>query len=329
MEHGGDLTEAMAHYGGTPETWLDLSTGINPWPWPIPELPEAIWHRLPSRANEAALIDAARVAYGVLDDVDIAIAPGTQALIQWLPRIATPAAVAVARPTYAEHALAWKNAGHDVVSFEEIGSVPEHVRYAVIVNPNNPDGRLIGRAAIAEIATRLLDRGGWLVIDEAFADVDPDASVIGLCSDLPIVILRSFGKFYGLAGLRLGFAIASPGIIQAIRSALGPWPCSGPALAIGAAALRDDRWAARMRDRLKAQAEKLDAILAGANLAIAGGTTLFRLARHPDATSLHNAFARQHIWCRSFEWANDLLRFGLPPDDTALKRLAVALRSRA
>ncbi|MBS0532256.1 MAG: threonine-phosphate decarboxylase [Proteobacteria bacterium] len=328
MKHGGDLTEAIAHYGGTPEMWLDLSTGINPWPWPIPQLPETSWQRLPSRADEAALIDAARAAYGVPNTTGIAIAPGTQALIQWLPRLAASGPVAVASPTYSEHALAWENAGHAVTSLDPMRVLPETVRHAVIVNPNNPDGRIIDRVALAPIASEVRDRGGWLVIDEAFADIDPRMSAVALCRELPVIVLRSFGKFFGLAGLRLGFAIAAPEIAQMIKTALGPWPCSGPALAIGRAALLDNQWAERTRESLQHHAERLDAILAGAGWSIAGGTDLFRLARHPEARSLHGALARQHIWCRSFDWADDLVRFGLPPSDAGLDRLAVVLQSR-
>jgi cobalamin biosynthetic protein CobC len=163
------------------------------------------------------------------------------------------------------------------------------------------------------------------VVDEAFADVDPALSAVVICKDLPIVILRSFGKFFGLAGLRLGFAIAAPGLVRHIATALGPWACSGPALQIGTAALCDERWAMQTRVALATQAIKLDAILDGAGFTGAGGTALFRLARHPDAMRLHRVLAQQQIWCRSFDWAGDLLRFGLPPDASAVDRLASAL----
>jgi cobalamin biosynthetic protein CobC len=328
MKHGGDLTEAIANYGGSPETWLDLSTGINPWPWPIPRLPDAVWTRLPSRDDEAALIAAARHAYRVPDNAGVAIAPGTQALIQWLPRLAARGAVAIASPTYSEHTAAWQQAGHSTIAFEATEILPDTARHAIIVNPNNPDGRVVDHGTLLRIAGEVRDRNGWLVIDEAFADLDPDISAVALCRDLPVIVLRSFGKFFGLAGLRLGFAIASPQTAQTIEAALGPWSCSGPALAIGRAALLDAPWAERTRIALKRRAEKLDAILAGAGWLIAGGTALFRLARHPDARSLHTVLARHHIWCRSFDWADDLLRFGLPPDDAGLDHLAKALQSK-
>jgi cobalamin biosynthetic protein CobC len=326
MKHGGDLTEAIARHGGAPGSWLDLSTGINPWPWPIPQpLPDSAWQRLPSRAETDALLDAARKAYGVPDRADIAAAAGTQALIQLLPYLAAPGPVAIVGPTYSEHARAWRNAGHPVIAIDDLAACPESAVHAVVVNPNNPDGRVTDHVALAQIAAQLKPRGGWLVVDEAFADIDPAVSAVALCPDWPVVILRSFGKFYGLAGLRLGFAIGEPDIVARISAALGPWPCSGPALLIGAAALGDQPWADRTRGALEQQARKLDEILIKAGFAIVGGTSLFRLARHGHTLDLHAALARRHIWCRSFDWADDLLRFGLPADAAGLDRLAVAL----
>ena len=326
MKHGGDLTEAIAGHGGAPGSWLDLSTGINPWPWPVPQhLPESTWQRLPSRAETKALRDAARKTYGVPDGADIAAGPGTQALIQLLPYLAAPGTVAIVEPTYNEHAAAWRNAGHPVIAIGHLDACPESAVHAVVVNPNNPDGRITDHAALRRIAAQLKSRGGWLVVDEAFVDADPAVSAVALCRDCPMVILRSFGKFYGLAGLRLGFAIAAPDMIERIAAGLGPWPCSGPALLLGRGALGDQSWADDTRGRLEQQARKLDHVLAKAGFTIAGGTPLFRLARHSRAPKLHAALARRHIWCRSFDWADDLLRFGLPPDAAALDRLAAAL----
>jgi cobalamin biosynthetic protein CobC len=326
MKHGGDLTRALAQYGGTPAMWLDLSTGINPRPWPIPAtLPDMLWQRLPSRADQDALIAAARMAYNLPTGVEIAAASGTQALIQWLPYLAGPGAVAIIGPTYSEHAAAWSSAGHEVIALTALDHLPDHARHVVIVNPNNPDGRLLDHATLAGVAALLRQHDGWLVIDEAFADLDPVCSAVALCHDLPVVILRSFGKFYGLAGLRLGFVIGPPAMIERVAQALGPWPCSGPALAIGRAALLDQEWADRAREMLKSQAGRLDNVLGATGFTIVGGTALFRLVRHGDAKAIHQALARQHIWCRNFEWADDLLRFGLPSEDEAFGRLAAAL----
>ena len=304
----------MAQYGGGLDEWLDLSTGINPHAWPLPEIAAAAWRRLPSVGDGRALLGAARDAYGVAPGVGIVAAPGTQALIQWLPRLAPPGAVAIVGPTYAEHAIGWRLAGRDVIDVTE-PVLPEGVRHAVLVRPNNPDGRTVDCAALA---SSVAARGGWLVIDESFADVQPGPS-----AGSGTVVLRSFGKFYGLAGVRLGFAIADPAITEAIGAALGPWAVSGPALQIGRLALADRGWAAAMRVRLAAEAARLDGVLAGAGCVAVGGTALYRLVRHPGAALMHRRLAARRIWVRRFDHAPDLLRFGLP--GAGLERLAAAL----
>src|SRR3974390_1260433 len=260
MKHGGDLGEAIAQFGGAPDSWLDLSTGINPWPYPVPELPARSWQRLPERAAERSLIEAARAAYHVPAGVDIAIAAGTQALIQMLPYVMTGGAVAVAGPTYAEHAAAFARAGRKGLPVG-LNDLPPGVTHAVIVNPNNPDGRITSLDVITWAARELGRFGGALIVDEAFADVAPECSAIELCREYPIVVLRSFGKFFGLAGLRLGFAIARSDLAAEIADVLGPWPVSGPALAIGRTALCDQSWIAATRARLASQADKHDAVL--------------------------------------------------------------------
>lgn len=327
MKHGGDLTEAIARYGGTHEMWMDLSTGINPNPWPVAtDLLTSSLYQLPSRADEIALINAARIAYRAPQGADLIAASGTQALIQWLPRLARRGKVAIVAPTYSEHARAWSSSGQPVVTCDALEHLPEDIRHAIVVNPNNPDGRMVTVEAMAHAAKRLQAQGGWLVIDEAFIDLSPDMTAAVLCADLPVIVLRSFGKFYGLAGVRLGIAIAHQETANLIRDALGPWAVSGPALTIGAAALQDDAWATATRQGLQSAAARLDIVLQAAGCTIIGGTGLFRLVRHHDAPELHERLARHHIWCRSFDWAADLLRFGLPKDDAAFSRLADALR---
>ncbi|TDR94565.1 L-threonine O-3-phosphate decarboxylase [Enterovirga rhinocerotis] len=372
MKHGGDLFEAKARHGEGDPAWLDLSTGLNPHPWPVPAaLRHAGWERLPGSAAMRALLDAAREAYRVPEGAEIVAAPGTQALIQWLPRLAPPGAVSVLGLTYAEHAASWRAAGRDVIPAPDPsppgegesapadrggvlpgrgcphpGSLPEQVRerldpplqggiggasptHRVVVNPNNPDGRILGLAALAAMAEDCARAGGWLVVDEAYADLDPAMTAASLVPDLPVIVLRSFGKFYGLAGLRLGFAVAQPAVAERLRAALGDWAVSGPALAVGAAALADEDWAAAMRVRLAQEAAGLDAVLGEAGLSPGGGTGLYRLVRHPEAADLHERLAAAHVWCRRFDWAPDLLRFGLPPDEAGFARLREALREAA
>lgn len=328
MQHGGDLTTAMAVHGGTREAWLDLSTGINPFAWPVPgSLSPEAWTGLPTQGALDRLLAAARQAYGVPEDVAIVAAPGTQSLIQWLPQLAPDGPVAIVQPTYAEHALAWRRAGHEVIAASAAMPLPDATRHLVIVNPNNPDGHLFGQDRLADLAVSVARRGGWLVIDESFIDVVPDASAVVLCRDLPVLILRSFGKFYGLPGLRLGFLLAGSDIAGQVAEALGPWSVAGPALEIGAAALGDDAYARTMRAQLAHEAAELDLLLGEAGLDVVGGTTLYRLVRHPLARRLHEQLARRHVWVRRFDWDGSLLRFGLPPDDLARQRLAAALKN--
>jgi cobalamin biosynthetic protein CobC len=328
MEHGGDLSDAIRRHGGYLDDWLDLSTGINPWSWPVPAtLDASAWQRLPSAAALDELLAAARRAYAVDGDAAIVAAPGTQALIQWLPRLAQPGEVAIVATTYSEHGRSWRAAGHEVVEIDDLARLPATVRHAVVVSPNNPDGRLAGRDDLVRAAGELERRGGWLVVDGSFADVVDAGGSSADVSD-SIIVLRSFGKFFGLAGVRLGFAIAAPAVAQRISAALGPWPVSGPAIAVGTAALADEVWQQQMRRRLADAACRLDEVLAQAGLTVIGGTSLFRLIRHPQAAGLHEQLARRRIWTRVFPRHPDLMRLGLPAEATDFDCLRAALADR-
>lgn len=328
MKHGGDLFQAIAYYGGAPQDWLDLSTGINPLPWPVkPDLWANTLHRLPGRAAEDALIFSARAAYDVPAEILIVPAPGTQSLIQWLPFLAPPGDAAILGPTYSEHAHSWRRAGRKVTELTDFNALPPEIRHLTLVNPNNPDGRCLDHASLRLAAEAIERRDGWLIVDESFADIDPAISCAALCNVYPIAVLRSFGKFFGLPGLRLGFLIAQPAIAMRVQAALGPWSVSTPALRIGAEALGDQAWADAMRIQLAAMAQELDRVLGSAALRIIGGTSLFRLVQHADAKALHEKLARKHIWCRRFEDLSGCLRFGLPPAQDDLSRLKEALLS--
>lgn len=323
--HGGDLATATALFPEAPEPWIDLSTGINPIPYPVPALPLSLWQRLPGKADEATLLNAARKAYQVPEGAGIVAAPGTQILIELLPRLAA-GAVAVLGPTYAEHALAWRKAGAEV---REIATLDEagDARVVVLVNPNNPDGRVVGRGTLASLARRLAERGGLLIIDEAFVDFTPGDSLI---PELPssTLVLRSFGKTYGLAGLRLGFAVAEPHLTDALCTALGPWSVAGPALHIGALALADRAWLDAAAGARAADAIRLDALLAPLGRVV-GGTALYRMLATPDAPALFAHLGRHGIYVRRFQNAASWLRFGLPGDAAGWERLAAALASFA
>jgi cobalamin biosynthetic protein CobC len=312
--HGGDLGDVMQRFPDAPRPWIDLSTGINPVAYPFPPLSEAAWTRLPSGAAEEALREAAAARYGVASPAMIVATPGTQALIQALPRLVERSDVAIVGPTYGEHEACWRRAGHAVRIVPSLadGDV------VVVVNPNNPTGRLVSPAELRKVR-------GLLVVDEAFIDFLPRES--SLAADLPprAIVLRSFGKTYGLAGLRLGFAIAHPAMAARLRAELGPWAVSGAALEIGQRALRDGDWLSAARERLVADSARLDGLLRAAGFEIVGGTLLFRLASHSSAALFVQRLGLQGIHVRAFPDTPDQLRFGLPGDDAAFRRLAAAL----
>lgn len=315
IAHGGDLGEVRRRHPGAPQPWIDLSTGINPLPYPVADLPADAWSRLPSHDAEQTLIASAARRYRC-EANQLVAAPGTQALIQLLPRLVARSRVAIVGPTYAEHELNWRRHGHDVAVVPN----PEAADVVVVVNPDNPTGRLLPTQALRRISARLL------VVDEAFIDLLPvEASLAGALPDNAIV-LRSFGKVHGLAGLRLGFAIAAAPLAQRLREELGPWAVSGPALEIGVAALADDAWLEETATRLASDVRKLDALLVAAGFTVLGGTPLFRLASHPEAPEKVEGLARQGIHVRAFADRPTCLRFGLPRGDEEFRRLSAALQ---
>lgn len=306
-DHGGGIDAAAARWGGARADWIDLSTGINPWPWMPGPLPPDAWTALPDAAATAALEDAARRFWSVPDGAAVLATPGASAPIAMIPHLVPPARVRIDPPTYNEHARAFRAAGWTLSDGGEA---------QVAVHPNNPDGRVW---QADEITAPLA------VIDESFCDVLPEASLIALAERPGRLVLKSFGKFWGLAGLRLGFAIGDPALIAALSARLGPWPASGPALTIGAAALTDTAWARATRARLAAAAARLDALVLPRGARLAGGTDLFRLYEVDDAAAWQERLARAHIWTRVFPYSARWLRLGLPGLDDHWARLSAAL----
>lgn len=296
-DHGGRLDQARAKWGGAPEDWLDLSTGINPVPYEIGNIPADAWTRLPDSAAQNDLIDAARAFWQVPDHLEILAAPGASALIARLPGVMRGMSVDIPKPTYNEHAAAFDAEGW------EIDAADADLR--VLVHPNNPDGRIWTAADL---------KGRPTIVDESFCDVSPKSSLTGSL-ETGSVILKSFGKFWGLAGLRLGFAIGHSEQIEGLREALGPWPVSGPALHVGAEALRDSAWADHTRERLAHDAGRMDGLTTSAGAEIVGGTTLFRLYEVDNAQSWHDKLAEQHIFSRIFPYSKTWIRLGLPAPD--------------
>lgn len=314
-DHGGNCDAAKAHYGG--EDWIDLSTGINRQPWPVPDLPAHVWTDLPTATAKAALLEAAAAAFGT-PAPGVALA-GAQQAIQLIPRLWAPGRARVLGPTYNEHAAALRAAGWQVEEVSTLGGLAG-ADLAVVVNPNNPDGQRHPAPALRALSLQV----GRLVVDESFADASPEASVTAKASRR-MLVLRSFGKFYGLAGLRLGFVFADAATVAALSEMAGPWPVSGPALEIGRRALLDRNWAMATALRLGAETMRLDALAARRGWTLVGGTALFRTYATPDAAAAQDHLARARIWSRVFPYAPHWLRLGLPGGEIEWTRLEKAL----
>ncbi|WP_018688310.1 threonine-phosphate decarboxylase CobD [Ahrensia kielensis] len=321
VQHGGGIDRAIALYGGHKSEWLDLSTGINPTPYPIPDMPNDVWHRLPDESLLEACLMAARSYYKVPEDAAIVAAPGTQAIIQRLPELLPTPDIAIVSPTYNEYERCYTNAGAQVHKAADFDAALKASNVVVVGNPNNPDGRSVGADKVKQGALS----GAQIIVDEAFADVAPDCSLVGEAGGSGLLVLKSFGKFFGLAGLRLGFAIGETAKIDALRMSLGPWAVSGPALFIGEKAMRDSVWINEARSTLSANRKRLEAMLSAYDFAIEGSTDLFVTASRSDSSDVAKVLAQNHILVREFDYAPEWIRFGFPPHNNDFARLEAAL----
>ena len=328
--HGGRLGAARAAYSQAPQPWIDLSTGINPKSYPAPRARGATLNRLPDTGELSRLESVAAAAFGVGDPQRVVATGGTEPALRLLPYVLRQKAAIVAGPTYGSHADGWEKAGvpSRVVPDAELdGSIADQTAL-IVVNPNNPDGRLVGRDRLRQLHDAVASRGGVLVVDEAFAEVTPQASVADLAGTSVaehLVVLRSFGKFYGLAGLRLGFVVGSPVVAARVRGVIGDWPVSVDALAAGLVAYSDRQWTERMRVQLASTARRLDGLLSRYGFEVVGGTSLYRLVRAADAATRFERLAAAGILTRPFQHDASLLRFGLPGTPEAWARLEEAL----
>lgn len=303
-DHGGGVDAAAAKYGGVRSDWLDLSTGINPVPYPVGDISPNVWAALPDRGAQQALVTAARRFWNVPDGAAVLAAPGASSLIARIPALAPKGRVDIPTPTYNEHAAAFAAADWDLTPTRATDATDATAR--VIVHPNNPTGHLYNTEP---------DGPALHVIDESFCDVSPDQTLINRAAQPGVIVLKSFGKFWGLAGVRLGFAIGDPDLIARLEQMLGPWPVAGPALEIGHAALTDHGWADTTRQRLDRDSARLDDLMTNAGATLHGGTSLFRLYEVEDAAAWQHRFAKAQIWTRIFPYSDRLIRLGLPAPD--------------
>ncbi len=325
--HGGKVEAARAAFPGSPEPWIDLSTGICPWSYPLTSPPSSAFTRLPEPEVITELEQAAASCFGVADPSRVIATPGSDQALRIAGALLKDKHVAVVRPGYSGHILAWKARKPDEIVAEELDWAARNHDVVVLANPNNPDGRTIRREHLIEAAEVLASRGGVLLVDEAFADAAPELSVSD-AAGAGLIVFRSFGKFFGLAGLRLGFVIANAEWAAGFRQLLGDWPITGPTAVIATAAYRDREWQTAQRARLANGAARLNSVLNKSRLEVIGGTVLFRLARACNADAVFRQLTAAGILTRPF--ANDptLLRVGLPSNDSQWKRLEQALGVR-
>lgn len=320
LEHGGRLEAAVRQFGRPRDQWLDLSTGISPHAWPVPAVPAETWHRLPE--DDDGLLDAARAYYGCDHLLPVA---GSQAAIAALPYLRARSSVGVVSPGYAEHAHAWRQAGHDVhaLPFETLVARAHEFDVVVLIHPNNPTGQRLTDMDLVERAGHEPVHGRWLVLDEAFIDTRPEQSLVSQARG-GLVVLRSVGKFFGLAGARAGFVAGHPALLHLLRERLGPWTLTGPARWAVARALGDTEWQAGAREQLRRASATLAGMLRSAGMSPSGGTDLFQYCAIADAARLHHALAAHGILVRLFD-DPPALRFGLPASPEAFERLRHAL----
>lgn len=319
LEHGGRLNAAAQRYGIEPQRWLDLSTGINPVGWPVVDVPVAAWRRLP---EDDDALESAAAAY--FQGAAVLATAGSQAAIQALPRLRPKSRVDVLAPSYAEHAHAWSEAGHLVRAWDG-AALADDVDVVVLVNPNNPTGTCRDPEQLLRWHRTLSTRGGWLVVDEAYMDACPEVSLAAHACVPGLIVLRSLGKFFGLAGARVGFVIAETAFLRALRACLGPWPLCGASRWMAVHALHDLAWQASERNRLRQCSERLAELLSRRHLPPGGGTALFQWAPTAEAPSIEHALAQRGVLVRRFAEPAGL-RFGLPGAETEWTRLDTALR---
>ncbi len=323
LEHGGRLRKAAREYGIAEADWLDLSSGLAPWPFPIPDIPARAWARLPE--SEDGLERAACDYYSAAQVLPVA---GSQMAIQLLPRLRRAGKVGVLSPCYAEHAEAWRRCGYIVreVLEQEVDFFLDSLDVLVVVNPNNPTGLSLTPSRLLDWHTRLASRGGWLVVDEAFMDNTPQLSVAPFTHQVGLIVLRSFGKFFGLAGVRLGFVLAERKLLNLLAEQVGPWAVSGPTRVIGQACLLDTEGHARQRQRSEEASERLARLLEQFGFKPQGGCALFQWLITDQAEQLQVFMARRGILLRLFPH-NSSLRFGLPADEADWTRLVQAFET--
>ena len=321
LENGGQLNTVARKFNLSVNECVDLSTGINPNGWPVPTLPPTVYNRLPE--DDDGLVSAARKYYQADNILPVA---GSQAAIQCLPMLRSACRVGIIDPAYEEHAYCWKKSGHDVrlLADKDINESIDQIDVLLIINPNNPTGVKFSVEQLMDWHTRLKKRNGWLIVDEAFMDSSECSSILKYSIQSGLIVLRSLGKFFGLAGLRVGFVFAEQDLLTKLSQILGPWTLSNPSRFIASQALLDKQWQQNTRLSLEQQSKRLAQLMTEYNLKPDGGTHLFHWVRHEKAHEIFEHLAAQGVFVRYFE-STSSLRFGLPKNETQWNKLQSAL----
>ena len=310
LEHGGDLDKAINCYGGEKYQWIDLSTGINPEPYPIPRLEISDWKNLPTLTEIQSLEKI--IKSKLQTSSEIVLVPGAQSAINFLPFLLKKKKVKILSPTYNEYQFCFQNAGWDVHFCKKFNQLFDS-EVVIIVNPNNPDGKIYDVKDLIKLSKSVEQ----LIVDESFIDSSLCKSVIsGIDSDTSnIIVIRSFGKFFGLAGMRLGFIISNSKINKKFKNSLGPWPISKMAIKIASKAFQDETWIKKTKIKLVATVKLMDRLMDVVNWKTIGGTNLFRLYSTPNSDLAQKLLAEQYIWSRKFSYSKKWLRLGIPSNE--------------
>ncbi|NVK17921.1 MAG: threonine-phosphate decarboxylase [Methylocystaceae bacterium] len=320
--HGGNLAGAAAEFGIPRDKWIDLSTGINPNPYPVVNISDDLWARLPDQNRLVKLKEAAATYYQVQNPELVIPVSGTQTLLQILPHLfEKPKQVRILEPTYKEHAHCWALAGHNVKGVVDLEAAEKEADIIIVVNPNNPTGQTYQPNNLIALAKRQHKKGGLLIVDGAFVDCMADADISSHAGMDGLLILRSFGKFFGLAGIRLGFVLAGGALAERLKEGVGPWAVNGPALEIARQAFLDQQWIDETKIQLHNQAKRLDQLLTQNGYTVRGGTSLFRFVQCQNGQDLYHKLGQQGILIRPFADIADCVRMGLPKDESEWQKL--------
>ncbi|MGB0495833.1 MAG: threonine-phosphate decarboxylase CobD [Kangiellaceae bacterium] len=321
LVHGGQLQKQAKKYNIPAENWLDLSTGISPYSYPVQTIPSSMWRRLPEFSD--SLLKAVKQYYGSSKFVACA---GSQAAIQAIPQVwkqvlkfsaTRPAKIWLPKVGYKEHQKHWISNGFSITHYVELPNASdlEENSVVVVINPNNPSGAVYDSKILLELANTLAKKNGLLIIDEAFIDSNLSLSIATKASHFKnLIILRSIGKFFGLAGIRLGFAFANDTWLKQLKVKLGEWPISGPSLYIAEKALSDSSWQSAQRFRLDKQSMALHSLLRRVFNLNSKGCNLFRTINLANATEIFESLCKQAVYVRLTDDKKSL-RFGIPDSD--------------